>query len=173
MDMVDDLEFNMFFDKDSINGLYFYNGKVKMFLGINDIVKLQLKLFLFNSLFDFKLKVSFIKDGRLQKKRGFKLGLRNQTVNKRLRLTSIRFVLKMVLKNFKVGIVESGIGVSGKNGNGKVSFTVFDWFVFIDSDIVKIYMLKIVVLKFGKIYVNVGCCILGVVIGNLGFGFGF
>lgn len=38
MDMIDDVEFSMFFDKESVNGFYFNNGKVKLFMGINDIV---------------------------------------------------------------------------------------------------------------------------------------
>lgn len=172
MDMADDSEFNMFLDKDSINGPHLHNGKVKMPLGMNDIVKPQLKPPPPNPPPDLKPKVPLTKDGRLQKKRGPKPGPRNQTANKRPRLTSTRPVPKMVLKNLKVGTVESGTGACGKNGNGKVSFTVFDWPVSTDRDIVKTHMLKTAISKSGKIHVHVGCCILGLVIGNLGFGLG-
>ena len=113
-------------DKDSINGPHLHNGKVKVPLGTNDIVKPQLKPPPPNPPPDLKPKAPLTKDGRLQKKRGPKPGPRNQT-NKRPRLTSTRPVPKMVLKNLKVGTVESGSGASGKNGNGKVSFVVFEW----------------------------------------------
>lgn len=122
MDMADDSEFNTFLDKDNVNGPHLHNGKVKVTLGSNDIVMPQLKPPPLNPPPDAKPKVSLTKDGRLQKKRGPKPGPRNQTANKRPRLT--RPVPKMVLKNLKVGTVESGGAVSGKNGNGKVSFTV-------------------------------------------------
>lgn len=125
MDMADDSEFNMFLDKDTINGPHLHNGKVKVPLGTNDIVMPQLKPPPPNPPPDSKPKVPLTKDGRLQKKRGPKPGPRSQTANKRPRLTSTRPVPKMVLKNLKVGTVESGSGVTGKNGNGKVSLTVF------------------------------------------------
>lgn len=120
VDMADDSEFNIFLDKDSINGPHLHNGKVKLPLGTNDIVKPQLKPPPPNPPPDLKPKAPLTKDGRLQKKRGPKPGPRNQTANKRPRLTSTRPVPKMVLKNLKVGTVESGTGTSGKNGNGKV-----------------------------------------------------
>lgn len=122
MDMADDSEFNTFLDKESVNGPHLHNGKVKLPLGSNDIVMPQLKPPPPNPPPDAKPKVSLTKDGRLQKKRGPKPGPRNQTASKRPRLT--RPVPKMVLKNLKVGTVESGGALSGKNGNGKVSFTV-------------------------------------------------
>lgn len=136
MDMADDAEFNMFLDKDAINGPHLHNGKVKVPLGTNDIVKPQLKPPPPNPP-DLKPKVPLTKDGRLQKKRGPKPGPRNQTANKRPRLTSTRPVPKMALKNLKVGTVESGTGASGKNGNGKVSFVLFEWHVCTDSHTLK------------------------------------
>ncbi|KAJ7374161.1 Putative Polycomb group protein asxl2 [Desmophyllum pertusum] len=120
MEMADDPEFNMFLDKDSINGPHLNNGKVKLPMGTNDIVMPQLKPPPPNPPpRDPKPKVPLTKDGRLQKKRGPKPGPR-QTANKRPRLTSSRTVPKMVLKNLKVGTVESGNGANGKNGSGKV-----------------------------------------------------
>lgn len=125
MEMADDPEFNMFLDKDSINGPHLNNGKVKLPMGTNDIVMPQLKPPPPNPPpRDPKPKVPLTKDGRLQKKRGPKPGPR-QTANKRPRLTSSRTVPKMVLKNLKVGTVESGNGANGKNGSGKVSFKKF------------------------------------------------
>ena len=121
MDMADDTEFNHFLDKDSLNGPHLSNGKVKMPLGTSDVVMPQLKPPPPNtSPRDPKLKASLTKDGRLQKKRGPKPGPRNSTANKKPRLTSTRPVPKMVLKNLKVGTVETGAGSGGKNGSAKV-----------------------------------------------------
>lgn len=120
MDMTDDAEFSMFLDKDSVNGPHLNNGKVKLPMGTNDIVMPQLKPPPPNpSPRDAKPKVALTKDGRLQKKRGPKPGPRSQSSNKRPRLSSTRPVPKMVLKNLKVGTVESGSGSNGRNGNGK------------------------------------------------------
>jgi len=119
MDMADDTEFNHFLDKGSLNGPHLSNGKVKMPLGTNDIVMPQLKPPP-SSPREPKSKPSLTKDGRLQKKRGPKPGPRSSTANKRPRLTSTRPVPKMVLKNLKVGTVESGGGADGKNGSTKV-----------------------------------------------------
>lgn len=119
MDMADDSEFNHFLDKDSLNGPHLSNGKVKIPIGTNHIV--QLKPPPPNASPSVaKSKPSLTKDGRLQKKRGPKPGPRSSSANKRPRLTSTRPVPKMVLKNLKVGTVESGAGASGKNGTGKV-----------------------------------------------------
>ena len=121
MDMADDSEFNHFLDKDSLNGPHLSNGKVKIPIGTNHIV--QLKPPPPNASPSVaKSKPSLTKDGRLQKKRGPKPGPRSSSANKRPRLTSTRPVPKMVLKNLKVGTVESGAGASGKNGTGKVWF---------------------------------------------------
>lgn len=120
-DIGDDSEFNHFLDKDALNGPHLSNGKVKIPMGTNDIVMPQLKPPPPNPPpREPKSKPSLTKDGRLQKKRGPKPGPRNSTANKRPRLTSSRPVPKMVLKNLKVGTVESGAGTNGKNGIAKV-----------------------------------------------------
>ena len=123
--MTDDAEFNHFLDKDSLNGPHLSNGKVKVPLRTNDIAMPQLKPPPPNSLpRDPKSKPQLTKDGRLQKKRGPKPGPRNSSANKRPRLTSTRPVPKVVLKNLKVGTLETVTGSTGKNGSGKVCFTV-------------------------------------------------
>lgn len=120
-DLTDDAEFNHFLDKDSVNGPHLSNGKVKVPLRTNDIAMPQLKPPPANSLpREPKSKPQLTKDGRLQKKRGPKPGPRNSSANKRPRLTSTRPVPKVVLKNLKVGTVETVTGSSGKNGSGKV-----------------------------------------------------
>ncbi|CAH3110705.1 unnamed protein product [Pocillopora meandrina] len=120
MDMTDDAEFSMFLDKESVNGSHLNNGKVKLPMGTNDIVMPQLKPPPPNlSPRETKPKAALTKDGRLQKKRGPKPGPRSQSSNKRPRLSSTRPVPKMVLKNLKVGTIESGSGSNGRSGNGK------------------------------------------------------
>ena len=126
MDMTDDAEFSMFLDKESVNGSHLNNGKVKLPMGTNDIVMPQLKPPPPNlSSRETKPKAALTKDGRLQKKRGPKPGPRSQSSNKRPRLSSTRPVPKMVLKNLKVGTIESGSGSNGRSGNGKVSFVCY------------------------------------------------
>ena len=111
MDMTEDSELNHLLVRDGLNGPHLSNGKVKLPAVTNDIVMPQMKPLILNPPSkESKTKPSLTKDGRLQKKRGPKPRPRTQPSSKRPRCSSTRPVPKIVLKNLKVGMVDSPSG---------------------------------------------------------------